>query len=85
MRVWHLILLPGETVPPHRHDRPYFWTVLSGGKGRARYADGRFVDHHYEVGETKNYPDLSPDNAFIHDLTNTGMTPLILVTVEFEH
>ncbi len=22
MSVWHLHLSPGETIPPHRHDRP---------------------------------------------------------------
>lgn len=82
MRVWHLHLDPGEAIPPHRHDRPYFWTVLTDGRGRSRYGDGRIVEHDYKAGETKNFPDLS-HNAFVHDLTNIGATPLTFVTVEF--
>lgn len=83
MRVWHLILRPGETIPAHRHDRPYLWTVLTDGKGLARYGDGRIVEHDYKAGETKCFPDLSPDTAFVHDLTNIGTTQLTFVTVEF--
>lgn len=85
MRIWHLRLAPGQTLPPHRHDRPYFWTVLSDGKGRSRYDDGRVVDVTYANGQTQHFPDLSPDNAFVHDLTNTGDTELVFVTTEFEY
>jgi hypothetical protein len=84
MRVWHLILMPGETIPAHRHDRPYLWTVLTDSKGRSRYGDGRIVEHDYKAGETKSFPDLSPGNAFVHDLSNIGTTQLTFVTVEFD-
>lgn len=84
MRVWRLTLAPGETVPAHRHDHPYFWTALTAGKGRSRYADGRIVEHDYAADETRNFPNLSPDDAFVHDLTNIGATPLVFVTVEFD-
>lgn len=33
MRIWHLRIGPGETLAAHRHDRPYFWTVLTNGRG----------------------------------------------------
>lgn len=84
MRVWHLCLAPGETLPAHRHDRPYFWTVLTNGCGRSRYADGRIVELIYHKGDTQYFPSLTPENAFVHDLTNTGSSELIFVTVEFE-
>lgn len=83
MRVWHLRLAAGETLPPHRHDRPYFWTVLTAGQGRSRYDDGRVVDVAYQPGDTSHFADLSAVNAFVHDLTNTGDTELVFVTVEF--
>ncbi len=83
MRIWHLRVPPGETHPPHRHEHPYFWTVLTDGTARSRFDDGRVVDVTYTNGQTRHFPDLSPDNAFVHDLINTGETELVFVTVEF--
>ncbi|SIS91939.1 cupin domain-containing protein [Phaeovulum vinaykumarii] len=84
MRIWHLRLAPGETLPAHRHDRPYFWTVLTDGKGQSRFDDGRVVDVTYHAGDTKHFDDLKSDNGFVHDLTNTGDDELVFVTVEFD-
>ena len=83
MRIWHMTLLPAQTIPPHRHDRPYFWTILTDGQGVSRYDDGRDVAVTYKAGDTRHFPDLSADNSFVHDLTNTGNTDLTFVTVEF--
>ena len=83
MRIWHLRLPSGAALPAHRHDRPYFWTVLTNGKARSRYGDGRVVDVTYHAGETRHFPDLGSGHAFVHDLTNTGDTELVFVTVEF--
>ena len=85
MRIWHLRIAPGETLAAHRHDRPYFWTVLTDGQGRARFGDGRIIDITYRIGDTKNFNDLDPDKNFVHDLTNTGEAELVFVTVEFNH
>ena len=84
MRIWHLRLAQGKTLPAHRHDRPYFWTVLTDGKARSRYGDGRVVDVTYRAGETRHFPGLGREGAFVHDLTNTGETDLVFVTVEFD-
>lgn len=83
MRVWQIHLGPGETLPAHRHDRPYFWTVLTAGKASSRYGDGRVVEIIYQRGESKHFPDLNADTMFVHEITNTGSAPLIFVTVEF--
>jgi quercetin dioxygenase-like cupin family protein len=83
LRVWHLRLKPGERLPYHRHDRPYFWTVLTDGSGRSRYGDGRIADITYRAGDTKHFT-LTPDTAFVHDLANTGDRDLVFVTVEFK-
>ena len=84
MKIWHLRLAPGETLAAHRHDRPYFWTVLGDGKARSRTGDGRVVDVIYRAGDTQHFPDLSATKAFIHDLTNMGAAELVFVTVEFD-
>ncbi|WDZ80139.1 hypothetical protein PWG15_32500 (plasmid) [Ensifer adhaerens] len=85
LRVWHLRLKPGETLRPHRHDRPYFWTALTDGKARSRSGDGRVTDVVYRAGDTRHFGDLTPETAFVHDLTNTGDAELVFVTAEFTH
>lgn len=84
MRVWHIRLKPGDILPAHRHDRPYFWTVLTDGQARSRYDDGRIVDVTYAAGDTAHFPAPGPENGFVHDLANTGKTELVFVTVEFQ-
>ena len=84
MRVWQLRLPPGTTLPAHRHDRPHFWTVLTDGRARSRTGDGRVVDVTYRAGETRHFPDIGRGSVFVHDLTNTGDTELVFVTVEFD-
>ncbi|MCK7613046.1 hypothetical protein [Roseibium sediminicola] len=83
VRIWHLRLAPGETLPAHRHDRPYFWTVLTDGRARSRDGDGGIREVSYQAGETRHFPDLSPAKAFVHDLSNIGETDLVFVTIEF--
>jgi hypothetical protein len=83
MRIWHLRLKPGQRIPYHRHDRPYFWSVTTDGKGRSHFDDGRIVDIDYKKGESKYFNDLSAENIFVHDLTNIGDAELVFVTVEF--
>lgn len=83
MRIWSLRLGPGETIAPHRHDRPYFWTVTTDGEGRSRFNDGREVFVTYRSGDTGHFPNLNAETRFDHDLTNTGDTELVFVTVEF--
>ena len=83
LRVWHLVLLPGERAPFHRHDEPYFWTVMGNGKARSYYHDGSVSDVEYVEGDTMHF-DLRDGNFFVHDLENIGNTKLSFVTVEFK-
>ena len=81
IRVWELLLLPGERGAFHSHVTNYFWTVVEGSRGLQRFADGTFVVRDYLVGETK-YLEHTPDTALIHDLENVGNSTLRFVTVE---
>ena len=65
MRVWHLRLAPGETIPAHRHDRPYVWTILTDGQGISQFDDGRVLEVTYKAGDTKHFPDLTSSNGFL--------------------
>jgi hypothetical protein len=81
VRVWEVLLQPGERGPFHAHTSNYFWTVVEPSRGLQRFADGTFVVRDYEVGETK-YLEHTPATALIHDLENIGATLLRFVTVE---
>src|SRR5262249_59309958 len=74
-------LHPGERGPSHAHPRRYFWTVVDGGTGRQRTADGTMITREYHVGDT-NYSEHSPDEPLIHDFENVGESEIRFVTVE---
>lgn len=81
IRVWEILLRPGERGAFHSHVTNYFWTVVEGSRGLQRFADGTFIVRDYLVGETK-YLEHTPETALIHDLENIGDTDLRFVTVE---
>jgi mannose-6-phosphate isomerase-like protein (cupin superfamily) len=81
IRVWEILLQPGERGAFHSHVTNYFWTVVEGSQGLQRFADGTFVVRDYLVGETK-YLEHTPETALIHDLENVGNSTLRFVTVE---
>ena len=79
MRVWDLDLAPGERVPFHCHDRPYFFVTVERAPrsaasptatGDAGLPAGRHVVHEIGAGDE------------IHDLENVGSTRLRFTTVE---
>jgi beta-alanine degradation protein BauB len=82
VRVWMMHLAPGERMPFHRHVLNYFWTALLPGRARSRYGDGSIRLYEYSRGETLHL-EFPGGASMVHDLTNTGDTPLAFVTVEF--
>jgi beta-alanine degradation protein BauB len=81
IRVWEVRLQPGERGPFHSHTRRYFWTVVEGGIGRQRTADGTVITREYHVGDT-NYSEHSAGEPMVHDFENAGDQPIRFVTVE---
>jgi beta-alanine degradation protein BauB len=81
IRVWEVRLQPGERGPFHAHTRRYFWTVVDGGIGRQRTADGTVITREYHVGDT-NYSEHSAGEPMVHDFENAGDRPIRFVTVE---
>ncbi len=79
--VWEVRLQPGERGGFHLHDRHYFWTVVKGGIGKQRTADGVYHIRRYEEGDTSFLPH-SPEEAVIHDFENAGDTEIRFITVE---
>jgi quercetin dioxygenase-like cupin family protein len=82
VRVWSLQLAPGARIGFHCHVLDYFWTVLTDGRARSHYSDGRTTETTYRAGDTRHMT-YGAGEFLIHDLVNIGETPLIFTTVEF--
>lgn len=83
-KVWSIHLLPGKSMPFHKHIHPYFYTIKNVGTSRSFYEDGTITETVYEKDNIKYFKDLSEHNYFIHNLENIGETTLIFTTVEFK-
>ncbi len=82
VRVWHILVKPGERLPVHHHVLDYFWIAVKGGRSRSHYHDGRTSETEYRPGDTKHFH--FPKGEFMmHDLENIGSTELEFTTVEF--
>jgi hypothetical protein len=82
VRVWMIRLQPGERFGFHRHVLDYFWTSVSGGRGRQHVHDGTTVEYTYQPGETR-HETYGPGEYKVHDLENLGEKELVFMTIEF--
>jgi quercetin dioxygenase-like cupin family protein len=81
VRVWEIVLEPGERAPFHRHEGDYFWTCVEPSAARSYNGSGRFQVQQYAVGQTSYFS--YPEGEFlVHDLENIGPDRLRFVTVE---
>ena len=67
VRVWTIRLKPGQRFGFHRHVLDYFWTSVSGGRGRQHLMDGSTVEYTYQPGETR-HETYGPGEYKVHDL-----------------
>lgn len=82
VRVWIIRLAPGERIGFHRHVLDYFWTSVSGGRGRQHLHDGTTVEYTYQPGETR-HETYGLGQYKVHDLENLGDKEMVFMTVEF--
>lgn len=82
VRVWIIRLAPGERIGFHRHVLDYFWTSVSGGKGRQHLMDGSTVEFTYKPGETR-HETYGKGEYKVHDLENLGDKEMVFMTIEF--
>lgn len=81
VKVWEIVLAPGERAPFHRHVHPYFYVCAQPGRVRTRFTNGHYVEGDEEAGGVA-FMEHSPDNPGIHDLENVGATTIRYTTVE---
>jgi quercetin dioxygenase-like cupin family protein len=82
VRVWMIRLAPGQRFGFHRHVLDYFWSAVSGGRGRQHLMDGSTVEYTYQPGETR-HESYAAGEYKVHDLENIGDKELVFMTVEF--
>jgi beta-alanine degradation protein BauB len=82
VRVWIIRLAAGERIGFHRHVLDYFWTSVSGGKGRQHLMDGSTVEYTYRPGETR-HETYGSGQYKVHDLENLGDKEMVFMTIEF--
>ena len=82
VRVWEIRLQPGERIGFHRHVLDYFWTSVSGGRGRQHVHDGTTVEYTYAPGETR-HETYGAGEYKVHDLQNLGDREMVFMTIEF--
>jgi quercetin dioxygenase-like cupin family protein len=82
VRVWEIRLQPGERIGFHRHVLDYFWTAVSGGRGRQHVHDGTTVEYTYQPGETR-HETYAAGECKVHDLENIGDKEMVFMTIEF--
>lgn len=83
VRVWHMTLRPGETMPVHRHVLTYFWTAVTSGRFLQRTYDGTTYESNFEAGLTHFYQ-VGYGEFALHNLENVGHTTMIFVAVELK-
>ena len=82
VRVWMIRLQPGERIGFHRHVLDYFWTSVTGGRGRQHVHDGTTVEYTYAPGETR-HETYGAGEFKVHDLENLGDKDMVFMTIEF--
>jgi hypothetical protein len=82
VRIWIIRLQPGERIGFHRHVLDYFWTAVTGGRGRQHLMDGSTVEYTYYPGETR-HETYGPGQYKVHDLENLGDKEMVFNTIEF--
>jgi quercetin dioxygenase-like cupin family protein len=82
VRVWIIRLAPRKRIGFHRHVLDYFWTSVTGGRGRQHVHDGSTVEYTYQPGETR-HETYGPGEFKVHDLENLGDKEMVFMTIEF--
>ena len=56
VRVWAIGLKPRQRLAFHTHVLDYFWTAVTGGRGRSHFSDGRVSDTAYKPSDISGSP-----------------------------
>ena len=81
VRVWELVVGPGETFPWHLHDHDYITVSLTEADLEAHEADGTIRRNHRGPGDIQL---TRVGSGQAHELRNVGSTPYRNRIIEFK-
>jgi hypothetical protein len=81
VKVWEIVLEPGQRAPFHWHTNPYFYVCAAPGRVKTRFPNGYFVEGDEEAGGVA-FMEHTAAEPGIHDLENVGETTIRYTTVE---
>ena len=79
IRVWELLLQPGERHPTHHHLLPYLVLAVEGDQNKMEWEDGKLTTSYEPPGFF-----IYREAGAIHDLTNIGSTRYWSRLIEFK-
>lgn len=79
IRVWEIVLEPGQRHPTHHHLLPYLVLAVEGDQNKMEWEDGRITTSYEPPGFF-----IYRDPGGIHDLTNVGKTRYWSRLIEFK-
>jgi beta-alanine degradation protein BauB len=80
VRVWEVVLEPGEQQPLHRHDNAYLVIAVEGSRNVIESVDGGRREVVEEPGGV-----VYREAGEVHTLTNAGTTRYVNRLVELKH
>ena len=80
VKVWDLVLEPGQASPWHHHAMNYLFIITEPGTLRAELDDGTSSEREYKLGEVV----MGQKNA-VHRVINTGSARYSNAIVELKH
>lgn len=82
MKLWDLILLPGERIPFRRHNSNYVLACTTGGLALTRYGNGKIDMLKLEPGDSEFFEHCGKN--YVNDLENIGEFPIVINILEYK-
>ena len=79
VKVWNLVLEPGQASSWHQHTLDYMYIVIEPGKVRTEYEDGTYEQQEDEIGNVV----MRAQDA-IHRLVNLGNSRYRNIVIELK-
>ncbi|MEQ5792414.1 hypothetical protein J4E06_15205 [Muricauda sp. NFXS6] len=82
VKLWDLMLLPGQRLNFRRHNTNYGWVCTTGGLVITRYGNGKIDMIKLNPGDTEYFENKGKN--YINDLENIGEDTLVINILEYK-
>ena len=83
IKVWEIILSPGDRLPFSRKNSNYLWTCVTGGQTVSYCHDGSINFYVFEKGESRFFN--FRDSGYVSDVQNTGENTIVIHIIDYKH